>query len=136
MLGQFGAFTSRVKAILDQKAFRKGYGTKEDEGKELFDFVGRHFSGHPLGEIVYKCVRHRYKGDSLDLEKIAAWAYLVWQKAESKKDEAALGVGPLDLGPLDTDTSLTVFGERLAAEQSQRVRDFSEKHRDARARNL
>lgn len=120
MLGRFETFASKVKVILEGKAHHKGYSTsKGDQGKELFEFVGEHFGGHPLGEIVYKCIRYRYGGNPRDLEKIAAWAYLVWQGAEA---EGTKVVGSLD-------SSLTDFGEKLAEEQAQRVKDFARSER-------
>ncbi len=134
MLGRFETFASKVKAILEQKAYHKGYSiSKGDQGEELFKFVGRHFGGHPLGEIIYKCVRYRYGGEALDLEKIAAWAYLVWQGAESPKGRE-VGHPPSQEGSmrLTPMTEMTDFGEGLATEQAQRVKDFTERYRHRR----
>ena len=79
----FNQFTQNVKELLEPTAISKGYNiTGVDGPNELYDFVHgiAGGNGHALGEIIYKVRRYVSKGDPRDIEKIAAWAFLVWRK--------------------------------------------------------
>lgn len=75
-------FQNEVSKILLKTAQEKGYGTEEEGGRELYDFIHDNFNrdGHALGEIVYKAIRYRKKGEMEDLIKIAAWAFLIYDR--------------------------------------------------------
>ena len=80
--GSFTGFVFNVRELLELFARTKGYNLTGPDGEnELYDFVSRLADGpgHALGEIVYKCQRYASNRDKKDLEKIAAWAFLVWK---------------------------------------------------------
>ncbi len=79
-------FAERVEALLDDSARAKAYNaTGVDGPNELFDFIGRVAGdGHALGEIIYKVIRFKAKENTEDIEKIAAWAFLVWRKHQNE----------------------------------------------------
>lgn len=71
----FPAFCREVERLLTEQADAKGY------GKDLYVLIQGMSAGsdaHALGEIVYKSVRYAQTGQSVDVLKIAAWAYLIW----------------------------------------------------------
>ena len=83
----FDSFTGNMKSILDAKSYSKGYCDAGADGKnELYEFIEKHVGAmphaHALGEIIYKVVRYARKQDPEDLEKIAAWAYLIYKHAQ------------------------------------------------------
>ena len=75
-------YTAKVKTLLDNSARQKCYNdTGTDGPNQLFDFIYEITEmGHALGEIIYKVIRYNAKKNPEDLEKISAWAYLVWRK--------------------------------------------------------
>lgn len=77
----FGQFVKEVKDILEATAREKGYNTAGTESNEIYEFVQKLTSSddHAIGELIYKVVRFKNKGDKRDLAKIAAWAYLIWK---------------------------------------------------------
>lgn len=86
----FTAFTTQMKYILEGKAKDKAYNTTGVDGpNDLYDFITRYVGPgeeHALGEIVYKVVRFKAKGDVEDLEKAACWAFLAWRSALQKQE--------------------------------------------------
>lgn len=74
-------FLKRAAHLLDDEGGDKGYRTN---GRELSDFVAHFDLTHGLGEIVYKAVRFRRRGNPDDLAKIAVWAFLEWRRAKKK----------------------------------------------------
>jgi hypothetical protein len=79
---RFEEWSKQVEELLDQRADDKGYSENGPDGRnELYEFISRRLStsthGHALGEIVYKAVRFAATGDPRDLDKIAAWAFLI-----------------------------------------------------------
>lgn len=94
--GAFQVFAKRVQHILESKAEDKGYRIGEDPrpGGSLYSFVEAHFGkgNHPMGEVVYKIVRAHETGKLEDLEKAAAWLFLVWARSDTRaKEEAQYG---------------------------------------------
>jgi hypothetical protein len=85
-LATYQEFSERVKSLLDDSARAKAYNaTGVDGPNELFDFIGRVAGdGHALGEIIYKVIRFKAKENTEDIEKIAAWAFLVWRKHQNE----------------------------------------------------
>ena len=85
MADSFVAFCAAVESALAGKATDKGYhGGGPDSPNPLDDFSERFFPGHRLGEVLYKCVRFRKKGNVEDLEKAAAWLFLEWRAAKKQ----------------------------------------------------
>lgn len=78
----FDEFVGNVKGLLDNSARQKAYNaTGVDGPNQLFDFIYSVADmGHALGEIIYKVIRYKAKGNPEDIEKVAAWAFLVWRK--------------------------------------------------------
>ncbi len=76
----YETFTKNVRGLLSTD--KRGYNqTGPDGPNQLQDFVhdiAGH--GHALGEIIYKVVRFAHTRDPRDIEKIAAWAFLIWRK--------------------------------------------------------
>ena len=68
----FLSFIDRLKSKVGNEAGNKGY----DDA--LLELTG---AEHATGEIIYKAVRFRSKGDPDDMIKAAAWAYLLWRRA-------------------------------------------------------
>ena len=79
--GSFSQFVAGVGGLLNGKAEAKGYATN-GSGRALLDFVAEHAPGHAIGEIIYKVVRWQRKGNAEDLLKVAAWAFLEWDRAK------------------------------------------------------
>ena len=80
----FVRFCIDVRELLDDSAKEKGYNPNGPDGENLLyrfvmEKIGR--SGNPhahaLGEIVYKAVRYALKRDVRDIQKVAAWAFLI-----------------------------------------------------------
>ena len=87
---RFDDFCQQIKDILDAKSAGKGYNEQGAEGRnDLYDFIEKFIGpvqhAHALGEIVYKVVRYAKKQDPEDLEKIAAWAYLIYKHSQPFK---------------------------------------------------
>lgn len=73
----FSQFMREVAEKLGGEASSKGYSDGGPDGRNpLFEVTGVE---HACGEIVYKAVRFRRKGDPNDMLKAAAWAYLAWK---------------------------------------------------------
>lgn len=82
----FDIFIRNVKDKLENTAKEKDYNIGGVDSPNLLDLMThKHFSGHSLGEVVYKCIRFRAKGDTTDLEKAAAWLFLEWRNALKDK---------------------------------------------------
>lgn len=74
------AFFSQVRAQVGGEASEKGYAVKGN-GRALIDSVAEECGeGHARGEIRYKLIRWRQKRNPVDLFKIAAWAFLEWDR--------------------------------------------------------
>jgi hypothetical protein len=73
-------FLDGVAHLLNGKSEAKGY-SHNGNGRPLFDAV---FSvadyGHAHGEILYKLTRFRALENEEDLRKVAAWAFLMWDR--------------------------------------------------------
>lgn len=83
----FEVFNHRVKTLLDNSARQKCYNdTGTDGPNQLFDFIYSIAGmGHALGEIIYKVIRYQAKSNPEDIEKVAAWAYLIWRKHHEQR---------------------------------------------------
>ncbi len=78
----FASFCEAVRALLDETAADKGYHQTGLTGPNpLYALVNEiaNGPGHPLGEIVHKVTRYAARGNLEDLEKIAAWSFLIWK---------------------------------------------------------
>lgn len=78
----FETFESRVRELLDPTAQAKGYSTTGVDGENrLYAFVEDTVGGpgHAIGEALYKITRYAAKRNPEDLEKLAAWAFLMWR---------------------------------------------------------
>ena len=78
----FIEFAGKIRSLLDAQASEKGYsGEGADGPNELYEFVRKHIGGNPhahaLGEIIYKVIRFAARGNPEDLEKAAAWLFLI-----------------------------------------------------------
>jgi hypothetical protein len=76
------AFIERMLHALGGKAATKGYNqTGPDSANPLYEFVletnGDH--GHAVGEVIYKIRRWTRTKNDEDLEKAAAWLFLIWK---------------------------------------------------------
>ena len=92
----FASFCEAVSDLLDQQAANKGYhGSGLSGPNPMYAFVAETAGGpaHALGEIHYKTRRYAARRDPKDLEKIAAWAYLVWRfdRADEREDQRESG---------------------------------------------
>lgn len=78
----YSEFSKRVGALMERSARQKAYNSTGVDGpNQLFDFIySVAEAGHALGEIIYKVIRYKAKKNPTDLEKVAAWAFLVWRK--------------------------------------------------------
>jgi hypothetical protein len=89
----FANFQTLVADLLLKKAVEKGYsGGGKAGGRKLIDFVAEEIAdgdGHALGEIVYKARRYKNKRNPEDLVKVAAWAFLAWDRNERRATLAA-----------------------------------------------
>lgn len=78
----FDAFMANVRSSLDEHAKRKNYAAL---GRlELADVthslgIGRQ---HGVGEIIYKAAEYSLTPRRVILEKIAGWAFKLWQRCE------------------------------------------------------
>ena len=91
----FLRFAKDVRDLLGVAAEERGYNTGgPDSDNRLYDFVRDFIGGHPhshaLGEVVYKVVRYRNKGNREDLLKAAAWLFLVLRREAIFEREEAL----------------------------------------------
>ena len=84
-------FKSQLDQILIKRAQEKGYHNQGLDGRQLYDFVHDLASnGHALGEIIYKAIRYNRRRNREDLVKIAAWAFLLYdrdKRNETNKSE-------------------------------------------------
>ena len=81
------AFFKHVHARLAGDALSKGYNrTGPDGDNELYSFIQNTVSGdgHPIGEVIYKMRRYASKRDPVDLEKAAAWCFLIWRHRQEE----------------------------------------------------
>ena len=81
-LRTFAEFERRVQALLEPTAKGKGYNTTGVDGQNLlYEFVEDAVGGpgHGIGEAIYKVKRYAAKRNPEDLEKLAAWAFLLWK---------------------------------------------------------
>ena len=77
----YNDFCNAVRGLLDKGAAEKGYSKGGADGENpVNDFMQVQFPGHSLGEVLYKCLRYQAMGNREDLEKAAAWLYLVWKR--------------------------------------------------------
>lgn len=75
----FKQFVSETAGLLNGKAEAKGYAA-QGNGRPLLDFVAEVAPGHAAGEMLYKVVRWQAKKNPEDLLKVAAWAFLEWDR--------------------------------------------------------
>ena len=78
----FDAFARAVRHKVDGAAAEKGYNPSGPDGENLlYKLVlsAVPYSGHAIGEIIYKAVRYSAKKNPDELLKIAAWAFLAWK---------------------------------------------------------
>jgi hypothetical protein len=78
----YAEFSARVKELLEPTAQSKGYNTTGVDGQnQLYEFVQDTVGGpgHAIGEAIYKVKRYAAKRNPEDLEKLAAWAFLIWK---------------------------------------------------------
>jgi len=78
----FQQFSHQVQALLEPTAKSKGYNTTGVDGQnQLYEFVQETVGGpgHAIGEAIYKIKRYAAKRNPEDLEKLAAWAFLMWK---------------------------------------------------------
>jgi hypothetical protein len=68
-------FQNKVRIMLLGQALHKGYRLRD-----LDDFMNLYFRDHALGEIVYKAIRYQRLKNQEDLVKIAAWAFLLYDR--------------------------------------------------------
>ena len=77
-------FAAQVAGMLSGEALGKGY-SSDGSGRWLIDAVAKitgDSDAHPAGEIIYKVRRWESKRDPKDLVKIAAWAFLMWDRVQ------------------------------------------------------
>lgn len=78
----FDAFANRMRRLLEPTAQGKGYNTTGVDGQNmLYEFVAETVGGpgHAVGEAIYKVKRYAARRNPEDLEKLAAWAFLMWK---------------------------------------------------------
>jgi hypothetical protein len=74
-------FQIAMNDILINAAKAKGYHGSELDGRKLYDeILYLAGEGHASGEIIYKLTRYRRVKDPKDIVKVAAWAFLIWDK--------------------------------------------------------
>lgn len=73
-------FHKSLDEILLFAAKTKGYHGAATDGRKLFDEAHTENYGHPIGEIKYKLRRFQSTRDPIDIVKVAAWAFLIWDK--------------------------------------------------------
>ena len=80
-------FHSQMDVLLLGKAEAKGYsGGDCNGGRDMIDAVVTVCGeSHPPGEIIYKIKRYLAKRDPEDVVKIAAWAFLIWDRQRREK---------------------------------------------------
>ena len=77
----FQDFSNAVRNLLDKGASEKGYSNGGADGENpVNDFMKAQFPGHSSGEILLKCLRYQKRGNREDLEKAAAWLFLMWKR--------------------------------------------------------
>lgn len=84
MPDSFEVFIKNVKDSLEGHAKRKGYHNGEVNGENKLAEASRKFGfspDHELGEILYKLAEFKAAPRRVLMEKIAAWAYLLWRLA-------------------------------------------------------
>jgi len=78
-------FCLKLKDKLLQSARAKGYHGDEDDGRKMYDsIIALAGEGHAMGEIIYKLTRYRRLKDPVDIEKAAAWCFLIWDADKRK----------------------------------------------------
>jgi hypothetical protein len=83
----YAEFQRNVMALLEPTAKGKGYNTTGVDGQNLlYEFVQEAVGGpgHAIGEAIYKVRRYAAKRNPEDLEKLAAWAFLMWKHHQDK----------------------------------------------------
>lgn len=80
----FDAFARAVRESIEKHAERKNYhaGNFEENPLALFLSAIGIFSGHNIGEIIYKAVEYVKTPRRVLLEKIAGWAWLEWRNCK------------------------------------------------------
>jgi hypothetical protein len=81
----FSSFAAAVKDSVEGHAKRKGYRTTDVDGtNEIADFMHAQGLGQPHGvsEIIYKALEFRRSPKRVLLEKIAGWAFILWQRCD------------------------------------------------------
>jgi len=79
----FAGFSAAVKESVEGQAQRKGYRTTQVDGaNEIADFMHAQGLGQPHGisEIIYKSLEFKRAPRRVLLEKIAGWAFILWQR--------------------------------------------------------
>ena len=91
----FDEWTRRVRALLEPTAASKGYNTTGTDGpNELYSFVqGIVGDGHAIGEVIYKIKRYVARGDVEDLDKAAAWIFLI---RKHRQEDLRHGASPVE----------------------------------------
>lgn len=80
-------FFRRIHTQLAGHALSKGYNRSGPDGdNELYAFVQNTVSGdgHPIGEVIYKMRRYASLRHPADLEKAAAWCFLIWKHRQGE----------------------------------------------------
>ena len=79
-------FCLALKDKLLQSARAKGYHGDENDGRKMYDsIIALAGEGHAMGEIIYKLTRYRRLHDTVDIEKAAAWCFLIWDADKRSK---------------------------------------------------
>lgn len=84
MPNSFEEFSKNVKESLEGHAKRKGYHDGDANGANKMLDASRMLGfspDHELGEILYKLAEFKQAPRRVIMEKIAAWAYLLWRQA-------------------------------------------------------
>ncbi len=79
----YTAFCARAGTLLNGRADEKGYAARGD-GRDLMDFIADRGLTHAEGEIIYKVLRWHSRRNPEDLQKIAAWAFLEYDRHQRK----------------------------------------------------
>lgn len=83
----FEAFARGIKESVEGQAQRKGYRTTTIDGdNQLADFMHSQGLGQPHGisEIIYKALEFKRAPRRVLLEKIAGWAFILWQRCKEQ----------------------------------------------------
>lgn len=79
---QVDEFARRMRALVMGEAERKGYVALESLKEQLGVM-----EGHAVGEMLSKLTRYQLQRDVRDLEKLAAWACLLWSSQRVRQAE-------------------------------------------------